>query len=255
MTARIPTPTPTPWLHREQPRAWIELIGVLIAGASVVWKASSDPAGIGILYLAILSLSIVVVLGIFRIKIAAKKDRESGDRLDPQHLLAPLRVLHALVAQKKGITNDPVGRKRFRVTLHATLDASNEHQQVVEYVGGEGRKTKDVVGRKWPNACGLVGMATRGKAMKHMELGAHVDTPEKYLAELVSLYGYTVEQARLLQPDRYDALAIPIQSEDQVIGVMYADSSDRNFFDDETVDLCILISSAITQHVEKIYGR
>jgi putative methionine-R-sulfoxide reductase with GAF domain len=52
---------------------------------------------------------------------------------------------------------------------------------------------------------------------------------------------------------RLDALAIPIQSEGQVIGVVYADSSERDFFDQETVDLCIQISGAITQHILTTY--
>ncbi len=253
MTAKIPGPTKTTWLSSETTRARFEIAATLVAGASVVYKATVDKASSGILDFAVAALVLILINGLFRHAAARRKDREAQDRNDPQHLLAPLRVLYAIVANQKQLGGDEAGRLIFRVTLHRNLPNPGEHQQVVPYVGGRQIDPKKVVGRTWLNHCGLVGLAIRNRDLRRVALGPHVDTEDKYVKELIDLYGYTEDQARQLQPMRLDALAIPIKLDGQVLGVVYADSSQRNFFDDATVNLCVLVSAAITQHIETTY--
>jgi len=256
MRARIPGPTTTPFYASETVRAVAEIIVALLAGTSVVWKASTVGNEIGALALAIVAIPLIAINGVLRLIAARRKDRDASDRSDPKHLLAPLRVLYALVARKKHLGPDDANKQRFRVTLHRHLeDPINMHEQCVPYVGGKMIDAKKIVGRRWTNHCGIVGKVIRSGKVQRTPLGEHVDDGDKYVAELVDLYGYTEDQARQLQPMRLDSLAIPIVSDGQVIGVVYADSTDRNFFDHDTIELCIQISGAIAQHIEMTYTR
>ena len=249
MKAKIPGPTKMPFYVAETPRTIVEVIAALLAGSSVVWKATTD--GLGILILAIVALGVLVMNSGLRLLGARAKDREAHERGNPMHLMAPLRVLYALVAQRKGLVADD--KLRFRVTIHRCLDGM--HEQCVPYVGGRDLAPRTVVGRTWRNQCGLVGKVIRSGKMQRTPVGKHVDSYDRYVDELVDLYGYTHDQARQLQPMRLDAVALPLLSEGQVIGVMYADSSDRDFFDATTLDLCIQTSSAFAQHIEMTYTQ
>jgi len=288
MTVQIPSPRKTPWYSSETTRAVFEILATTVAGVIVLLRALRDMSGKtvaagasppgdtaaasatttstsgsaaldAVFLLALVAMVLIAINGAFRLIAARKRDRDTNHAGDPKHLLAPLRVLYALVAKRKGIGTDEASRRRFRVTLHRNDVAKGEHEQCVPYVGGktlDPREAKAIVGRRWPNSLGLVGLAIRSKDQpKRVALSEKVCDVDSYVQELVDLYGYTEEQARQLQPVRLDALAIPLQSDGQVIGVVYADSSDRNFFDNETIDLCILICGAITQHILTTYTK
>lgn len=254
MKAKIPGPANSPWYLSETTRAIGEIVAAVMAAVMLVLKTKADQsASDAYLVMTIVGLALLAANGVGRVVAAVRKDRETADRRDPLHLLGPLRVLYAVVAKQKQVAPDDNGRHMFRVTLHRHLEATGEHEQVVPYVGGKQLDSKAVVGRAWPNHCGLVGLVVRKGEPKRVQLGPHVDTEAKYVAELVDLYGYTEEQARQLQPMRLDALAIPIKSDGHVVGIVYADSSERNFFDDDIVNLCIQLASAIAQHIESTY--
>lgn len=91
--------------------------------------------------------------------------------------------------------------------------------------------------------------------MKQFVSAKHVTNEAEYYEELSDLFGYDLDEARKLQPMRLSSIAIPIASDSQVIGVIYCDSSERDFFDEETIDLCVQISTAVAHHIDQTYRR
>jgi hypothetical protein len=80
-----------------------------------------------------------------------------------------------------------------------------------------------------------------------------VKTADEYWEVLRDTFGYTNAEARKHAPMRMSAVAIPITDRSEVspvvIGVIYCDSSDREFFDEEIVELCVLTGITITDHI------
>lgn len=261
MKVRLPSVGRTSWYARELPRAVGEIVAS-IAPASVAVIAAIDAhragdraklvAAIG----AAVSLAFVVWNGIARLLAARQKDRDAADLSHPMHLLAPLRVLYALVAQKKRIADDDAGRLRFRVTLHSHDDAHGMHEQIVPYVGGRKLPDDAVVGRRWSTRCGIVGQVIRSRTARHVPTSEHVRDEQSYRRDLVELYGYTEDEAYKLQPMRLDVVAIPIAGLDgQIVAVLYADSSERGFLEGDIAELCVTVSVALTEHIHKTYEK
>lgn len=77
-----------------------------------------------------------------------------------------------------------------------------------------------------------------------------ITTAEQYWESLRDSWGYTMEQARNHIPMRMSSVAIPvvdsIGQDARVLGVLYCDSSDREFFDAEIVELCGLAALALS---------
>jgi hypothetical protein len=187
--------------------------------------------------------------------VAVRDDADANNRSDPYHLRAPLLVLDEVIRQKRGLPKDG---KKFRATLLKITE--NEYIQCVDYVGWNERGSKDRLrrpaGRRWPRHCGLVGKVLRNGSRDALifKMPDHIATIEQYWQQLVDELRYDIEEAQQLAPGRLSSAAIPIVDKDapggRVIGMVYCDSTDREFFDDrETLELCVLTAIAITNHI------
>lgn len=258
---RLPSAKQRSWHTLETTRSISETAASIIAGSVAIVAAvdaykENNAAKLFVAMGAVLAMGFSCWNGLLRYLAARKKDQEGADLSHPMHLLAPLRVLYALVAQRKQLTDDEAGRNRFRVTLHAHDDAAGMHEQIVPYVGGKRLPDNAVVGRRWPIRCGIVGQVIRSRTTKLAPISEKVSNEQRYRAEMIEIYGYTDEEALALQPMRMEVLAIPIIGDDgQVIAVVYADSAERNFFDQDTLDLCVTITTAIASHIQRTYAR
>ena len=189
--------------------------------------------------------------------VAIQDDSEIDDRADPSHLRAPLLLLDRAIRKKRNLGSAGDDLKRFRATLYKPVKGM--HIQCVPYVGWRRSGVENGgMGRSWPNNCGLVGKAIRRDGEREplrSRMPESVQNEDQYYEALRDTWGYTTKDARAHAPMRLASLAVPITDGNEqgglkVIGVVYCDSSDRDFFDEETVELCVLTAEAIADHVK-----
>lgn len=208
----------------------------------------------GSVALPLIGLGWAVALSFYNLYLAHHKDKEVQDVRRPAHLLGPLVFLDEAITRSKKIGAGD--EKRFRATIHR-ID-KEEHEQCVPYVGFGAGDPKDV-GRKWSNHCGLVGQVVRaGSAageVLHVQMKESIKDPDSYIGAMIEIFGYTKKQAKERASMRLSAIAVPINdgNPENVIAVLYCDSSERNFFDEETKILCVMAGMAIAKYVRTVY--
>lgn len=147
--------------------------------------------------------------------------------------------------------------QRFRATVY-TYDANkNVLVQCCHYVGGSGSAASRP-GREIPASQGIAGYAVRtGHAGPFKVQAAGVR--ERRIAALVEDFGYTRPEAERLRRDRRSWAAVNIfaaNDPDDVAGVLFADSSDKRFFDDDAIlELMVWTAKAIAAHVKSKYAE
>lgn len=174
-----------------------------------------------------------VVFSIIKIIHAKRQDERDDDLRSHDGLVASLTVVHELVSRAAGLSQEEK-LKCLRATFHRVVPPvgeSDEIEQIVNYVGG----AEDGVGRTFPIRSGITGQAIRENAVFVMDRQS--DGYEDYKKELIKHWHYTEKDVRAITSDRFSAIAVPIQSRNgqQVIGVVYLDSSKKNFFSSEAV--------------------
>lgn len=169
----------------------------------------------------------VIILAFVKIQIAKAKDQQEERNRGHDGLVAALHIIHKVVAHVGNIGGEKDERK-LRVTFHRVeppLEKSDHIEQIVPYVGGSGGGC----GRTFSIRAGITGKAIRENALFVMQRAS--DKPEDYVKELIQKWGYTEADARQMQQDRFSAIAVPVSGKgNDVLGVLYLDSSERNFF-------------------------
>jgi len=119
---------------------------------------------------------------------------------------------------------------------------------VLPYVGGRGGDA----GRKTRPNCGLIGnVVADGAGYTYKRLAR---TTQSFRKALVSDFGYSPEEAAALRDDRWSYLGLPIfdPGDDQtVIAVIYMDSSEPDFFDDDVPDRLERITEGINDYLKR----
>ncbi len=198
--------------------AWICLVVAILGGAVAVVKTS--------------------VLWWFR-----------QDDQPPHDLAGSLYALHDILMADISSDKDP----GLRLTIHVPKDNDTNLEQVLDYVGtGRSEKT---AGRTFSIHCGIIGQAYRKKTA--MVAARKSDDYDKYIAELVSEWGYTDDVARRLDASSMAWMAVPLQSPQdhgKVVGIVYLDVKDRDFFTDIRQKLVLLACTGIAKWVGMRYN-
>ncbi|MDQ0569964.1 hypothetical protein QFZ42_001798 [Variovorax paradoxus] len=244
---KFPISTPPPMTSKKNPihgvkkqslldRKWfvesLSFVPAVTAGAAASAKfffESSYVLGWGLA----IACAWTVAFSIIKVIHAKRQDERDDDLRSHDGLVAALTVVHELVARAAGLSQEEK-MKCLRATFHRVVPPvgeSDEIEQIVNYVGGAG----DGAGRKFPIRSGITGQAIRENAVFVMDRQS--DAYEDYKKELIRHWHYTEKDIRSITSDRFSAIAVPIQSRNgqQVIGVVYLDSSKKNFFSSDAV--------------------
>lgn len=173
--------------------------------------------------------------------------RESAERESVHELLGCLHVLY------RQLVAEGIGETRLRLTIHVPKNAAHL-QQIVEYVSEEDGPREDV-GRTMLVNVGIVGLAYR---TKEVAFGVRESADDAaFIGELVSDWAYTVEQAAAIDKEAKCWLAVPIASTEEesfVLGVLFADSTDADFFTPERLRLAHAACAGIATYVARRYS-
>jgi hypothetical protein len=124
---------------------------------------------------------------------------------------------------------DPEYDRGLRATLHVSVDRGGNFLQVVDYVGDD--RTPNTAGRKFRSGAGLAGRVLR--AGEPYAASRSVANHEGYVRELITEWDYTEEEARGRDMSAMSWMAVPLEHNQRVEGLLYLDSTRPNFFDDE----------------------
>lgn len=222
-----------------------------LAAAVAAVKAGTEGLG-WIFVLAIASCAWLVVVGVVKVVHARRQDAAEDEARNHDGLLAALHVLHAAVAHAGKL--DPEEKDRcLRVTFHRVvppLDNSDKIEQIVPYVGGK----HDGAGRTFHIRTGITGKAIRENSILIMDRQS--DSFEDYQKQLISDWGYTPADAEKFTRDRFALMAVPVMDKagHDVLGVVYLDCCNKNFFASEAVKSAVLSCCAgITSYTGERY--
>lgn len=194
----------------------------------------------------ILTVVSLFLLFYFRYRRAVDKDTSELQMKSPEGLRGCAHVLYAYLKHTFNVGED---EGTVRVTVHRiTTDLSSEPEieQVIHYVGD---KVPSGGGRRFPIGAGVIGLVARSGEPQIAHRTSTTD--EEYRKELVNQWGYTPEAASKMQMDRKSFIGIPIKGpDDEVIGVVFADSSIENAFIavDESI---IATASGIAAYIQE----
>ena len=226
----------------------VSVVPPMIAAGYAAFAASANPntaAFVPWLVLGIVWLGIASLIKIFQ---AFQQDKESTLRSTHEGLAGASRVLHASVLKKANLPNKS---GELRVTVHRIvppLESPQNYQQLIPYIGGSG----GAAFRSFPIHTGIAGRVAREKEpLIYTRVNDDYDT---YLKELVASWGYTETEARKLQQDRKSWMAVPIFSAEHVVlAVVYLDSSSRDVFSTEVMQLVIDSCAGFAAHITERY--
>jgi hypothetical protein len=123
-----------------------------------------------------------------------------------------------------------------------------ELEQLVDYVGSSSKGA----GRKFSIRSGIIGRAVREKSP--YAASRQSDDYEEYIHELVRDWAYTEEDARKLRSDRKSWMAVPIFGLNHaVVGVVYLDSVEKDFFTKEVQQLTLNACAGIASYINERY--
>ena len=223
-----------------------------LAAVFAAVKALGDPSTTWLFWPSVLACVWLLLASILKVVQAKKLDAEEDLRKSHDGLTAALSVLHSTVCQISGVPESERS-SCLRATFHRVvppLDEADHIEQIVPYVGGRGNGE----GRKFPIRSGITGQAVRDKSPYIMNRTS--ESYDDYKKELVSKWHYTEGDVKAITSDRFSAMAVPMTSRDgqHVIGVVYLDSSNRNFFGSEVVYEAVLGGCAgITRYTGERY--
>ncbi|RZL98818.1 MAG: hypothetical protein EOO88_60220 [Pedobacter sp.] len=208
-------------------------------------------------YLCLLGAFLIIVGIIWRIRVLYLEEQKKSQTESPTGLLGTTQVLCRLLRCKKGLApadND----NRLRITIHRVTLEPNAHggeaQQVLPYVGGEGGPS----GRTFSIKSGIIGQVTRTK--KPYSDSRQTEAYSDYAKELVEKWSYTYDEARKITSDRKSWMAVPIVSKPStaesgiVIGVLYLDSNDADFFTTDIQEFVVAGSEGIKEYIEEVFA-
>lgn len=121
----------------------------------------------------------------------------------------------------------------LRITVHVAERSGTHLVQALDYVGDP--RGGATAGRRFPVQSGITGKAFRSEAT--FSAKRHGATQEAYVAELVRDWNYTAADARQVNAWTRSWFAVPINdgSAGPIVGVLYLDATDANFFDHEEI--------------------
>jgi hypothetical protein len=160
-----------------------------------------------------------------------------------QDLEGCLYTLHSLLTPEWDDGN-------VRLAIHVPV-GGNELEQVTDYIGAPPKKGR--VGRRFPANAGIIGKAYQeNDAFVAQRLS---EDPQAYVRELIDDWAYPPDLARRLNPAIFAWMAVPFNDpvRQQVQGILYVDSTDRDFFTDARQEVILQASAGIARFVVRRY--
>ena len=228
------------------------IVPPIILASVTAWINFQDPNKSGQAWLLVIGIIWLVGASIVKVMNAYKQDAEQKQKQDYDGLLGTLHVLYGSLSRHLNFGEKDYSRLRatvHRVVPHTKANqASEQLEQLLPYVGGKGKEP----GRKFSIRSGIIGKAVREKAP--FAFSRQNDDHEAFIKELVSDWSYTEEDARSLTADRKSWMAVPIfGKDDSVVGVVYLDSNEKNFFNKDVQTLVINTCSGIASYITERY--
>jgi hypothetical protein len=252
---KLPRNREDPWWRRELPTTLIKGVPPLCAAVITASKLSSEAAKAHGPHELLYSLSMLSWAGLawlltatgVSLRAARAKDRESAGQRSPRDLNGCLLTLHAALLYHKGLHGNPLERGALRLPVHRV---EGEHcEQLTPSAGGRGGPS----GRLFSARAGLVGRAVTSGDPVVMHRPANQPFDD-YIKELRAHWHMTELEAKQLQADRRSLMAMPLLGNGMVVGVVFADTSFADFFDETTQELMLEGHRAISDYVRERYG-
>jgi hypothetical protein len=214
--------------------------GTVIIGAAIAgWGKVQGNNARGLIQ-SVVGLGLAFVGGACGViySVVAQRRRES-----PHELVGCLHTLHA--AMTVGVSP----KTRLRVTVYVPVKKNTQLEQLVEYVEDDGKKRS---GRRYLVQTGIIGEAYRtGQPQEGKRTAV---SAEDFVAEMVSEWGYTKEQAESLSQSVYAWMAIPLMSdESRVQAIVFFDCTEKEFFSDAKRELAGKACAGIARFIRKRY--
>jgi len=176
--------------------------------------------------------AVATVLGVVGAFVAIGEEA----RKESVHELAGcLETLVAVINPPTAKDYDP----RIRATLHRSVEGETAFEQVLDYVGDDrGGRTG---GRRLPGNAGLIAKVLAER--EAIAVSRPVANHEMYIKELQTNWGYTEEQARARDMSAMSWMAVPLEHNGQIGGVLFLDSTKPDFFYEETRQRAVIASA------------
>jgi hypothetical protein len=236
---------------------WIVILATAVAIVSAVPEATPPVAGAAAAPAAAAEFSwqkktsialSLLIAGCTLVKLLGQFGKKRQDER-PTDLEGCLHTLYAILLDGTG---SDVAKQGLRLTIHRPVGDGAELEQVVDYVG-DNRSAAKCVGRKFPAQSGIIGKAYR----ENKPLTAKRVNPDyqAYLDELISIWSYTESHAKARDKAAMAWMGIPIADgqSGKVLGILYGDSTNPEFFNAVKLNLAILACGGIARFVVRRY--
>ena len=253
--ARIPGVEAPRWWQRKWIGEALAIVPPILMAGGTGWGIMLDKTRPHSLAWPAFSAAVWLLLaGGAKTLYAASEDRKEQEEQSPRDLAGCVHVIHRVAQRIVGFSDAEEGR--LRVTVHRIVPTKREGaeptelEQVLPYVGGQGGNP----GRRFRVESGIIGLAIRDADVYTGKRES--DDYEAYLGELVRDWSYPRPAAERLRRDRFSWMAVPLFSQKrEVMGAVYLDSDQREFFDDERVVAVITYAcSGIAAYIDERYG-
>lgn len=238
------------WYDRDWILDLVFTFGGVIGSGLSAWKLYHDqqnvPAVIGLF-----TSLMVFAAGAWKVYRSKKREDRYSPVNEPKQLAAWTQGLHAQIVSKIGRTDLP--EDYLRIVIHRVEYERDKHtpkhlEQITYYVGGRGGPP----GRKISARSGVIGQAVR--LADPVKLVRNDGTTEEFIEFLVREYGFFHEEASGISATRWSFAAFPITTivDGPVIGTVFIDSSDRNFFTDEIMEIVYSSTVGLTTMIRNL---
>jgi hypothetical protein len=255
LATTIPGVDGVKWYRKKWFVEFVAAFPPVLAAIAAAWKFFQDSSTLHLGWISVAGLAWLLVASGLKVIMASNQDKKDEPKEKHDGLRAALHVVHSTVAHACGFKPQEA-EKKLRTTFHVVLnpyDAPKELQQVVDYVGGDGKG----VGRKFSIRSGIIGKAARNRDAYAASRSG--DNKEQYERELQDEWGYTAADiATNIAKERFSWMAVPVtdKSGTHTLGVVYLDSTERDTFSGDSAKTVVVMACAgIARYVEERYPK
>jgi|GEM_PF-4717477 len=224
----------------------VKVFTAMIASAAAVRAFWIDPTSWTTF---VASASALGLLAFAFVSIRAGLRRDSKDDDSNHSLQSHINLVFGSVATRAGLTLCSENSAHLRAVAHRFDQQKDEYEQVTEYAGFEGGEP----GRSWGITRGVVGKCISSKGTTHFSWNG---TDPKELSAALLAWGYSKKEADSMVKIQRSWLASPILSVDgrSVIGAVYLDSSDPEFFNNDIKQLIVDATAGVRFALHSLQG-